>query len=49
VAVKFCFLGEATYHLKKTKPLSEAPKEALCIVKIEASSYCRWAVRGKIY
>jgi hypothetical protein len=33
VAVKSCFLGGATYHLKKTKPLSEAQKEAMCIVK----------------
>ncbi|WP_445245707.1 hypothetical protein, partial [Microcoleus sp. OTE_8_concoct_300] len=28
------FLGEATYHLKKTKPLSEAQKEAVCIVNM---------------
>jgi hypothetical protein len=27
-------LGGATYHLKKTKPLSEAQKEAMCIVNI---------------
>jgi hypothetical protein len=28
------FLGGATYHLKKTKPLSEAQKEAVCIVNM---------------
>jgi hypothetical protein len=27
-------LGGATYHLKKTKSLSEAQKEAMCIVNI---------------
>ena len=28
------FLGGATYHLKKTKPLCEAQKEAVCIVNM---------------
>jgi hypothetical protein len=28
------FLGGATYHLKKTKQLPEAQKEAVCIVKM---------------
>jgi len=28
------FLGGATYHLKKTNPLSEAQKEVVCIVNM---------------
>lgn len=28
------FLGGASYHLKKIKPLSEAQKEAVCIVNM---------------
>jgi hypothetical protein len=38
-------LGGATYHLKKTKPLSEAQKEDWCMVNIVRGIELWWSSR----